>query len=74
MTTFSEILEAADGLSVDEQQTLLVILSRRIGEHNRAQLVRDVAAARVEFAAGQRKMIESSPSHIEKAERLHGTE
>jgi len=53
MTTFSEIVDAADGLTVDEQLTLLEILQRRIAERNRAQLVCDVAEARAEFANGQ---------------------
>lgn len=53
MTNFSDILDAADGLSVDEQIALLEILQRRIAERNRAQLVRDVATARAEFAKGQ---------------------
>ena len=53
MTNFSEILDAADELSVDEQETLLEILQRRIAERNRARLVRDVAEARAEFANGQ---------------------
>jgi hypothetical protein len=53
MTTFSEIVEAADHLSVDEQVTLLEILQRRIATRNRESLVRDVAEARREFQAGQ---------------------
>ena len=53
MTTFSDIVEAADHLSVDEQVTLLEILQRRIATRNRASLVRDIAEARGEFAGGQ---------------------
>jgi hypothetical protein len=53
MTTFSDIVEAADHLSVDEQVTLLEILQRRIATRNRASLVRDVADARREFEGGQ---------------------
>ena len=53
MTTFSEIVEAADHLSVDEQVTLLEILQRRIATRNRASSVRDVAEARREFQGGQ---------------------
>jgi hypothetical protein len=49
MTTFSEIVEAADLLSVDEQATLLEILQRRIATRNRASLVRDIAEARSEL-------------------------
>jgi hypothetical protein len=53
MTTFSEILNAADQLPMDAQQTLVEILQRRIAEHGRAQIVQDVAEARAEFAAGE---------------------
>ena len=53
MDTFSDIVEAADHLSVDEQVTLLEILQRRIAIRNRESLVRDVADARREFQDGQ---------------------
>ncbi len=53
MDTFSDIVEAADHLSVDEQLTLLEILQRRIATRNRESLVRDVADARREFQDGQ---------------------
>ena len=52
MTTFSEVVDAADDLSVDEQETLLEILRRRIAKRNRDALVRDVADARAEFRSG----------------------
>lgn len=53
MTTFSEVVEAADNLSVDEQETLVEILRHRIAKRNRAAVVRDVAEAHAEFQAGQ---------------------
>ena len=53
MTTFSDVVDAADNLSVDEQQTLVEILRRRIAKRNREILVRDVAEARAEFRTGQ---------------------
>jgi hypothetical protein len=52
MTTFAEIVDAADRLSADEQLTLLEILRRRLAERDRQQLVRDVADARAEYASG----------------------
>ena len=52
MTTFSEIVDAADQLSVDEQQTLVEILDHRLADRNRKQIIRDVAEARAEFASG----------------------
>ncbi len=53
MTTFSDILNAADQLPIDAQQTLVEILQRRIAERGREEIVRDVSAARAEFAAGK---------------------
>ncbi len=53
MTTFSEIVDAADNLSVDEQESLVGILRRRIAERNRANLMRDVAEARAEHESGE---------------------
>ena len=46
MPTFSDVVDAADDLSVDEQETLVEILRRRIAKRNREALVRDVAEAR----------------------------
>ena len=51
--TFSDIVDAADDLSVDEQETLVGILRRRIAQRNRDALVRDVAEARGELQTGQ---------------------
>ena len=53
MPSFSDVVDAADKLSIDEQETLVEILRRRIAERNRAELVRDVKDARAEFAGGQ---------------------
>jgi hypothetical protein len=51
MTDFSEILDAADQLPIDAQQTLVEILQRRIAERGRVDIVRDVQDARAEHAA-----------------------
>lgn len=53
MSTFAEVVDAADKLSADEQESLLGILRRRIAETNRAQLADDVAEARAEFVSGR---------------------
>ena len=50
--TFSDIIDAADNLSVDEQETLVEILQHRIAKRNRDALVRDVDEARTEFQDG----------------------
>ncbi len=51
--SFSEILEAADQLSVDEQATLVEVLRHRITERRREELAREIQEARREFQAGQ---------------------
>lgn len=53
MTNFAEIVDAADNLSVDEQESLIGIMQRRIAERNRIRLLREVADARVEHASGK---------------------
>ncbi len=50
---FAEVLEAADHLSFDEQQELVVILNHRLAEAGRARVVRDVAESEAEFARGE---------------------
>mgnify|MGYP006908259493 FL=1 len=62
MNTFSDVVDAADDLSVDEQETLVEILRRRIAKRNREALVVDVAEARAEFQSGQARA--SSVSEI----------
>ena len=49
---FGEVLEAIDQLSLDEQETLLDIVQRRIAERGRKLLVAEIQEARQEFAAG----------------------
>jgi len=50
---FSEVLEAADQLPVEDQQELIAILLRRIAQARRLQLKSDIEKSRQEFAAGQ---------------------
>ena len=52
MPTFADVVDAADKLSTDEQESLLKILRSRIAERNRAKLAADVAEARAEFVRG----------------------
>ena len=51
-TSFVEVLDAADLLSLDEQATLVEILQRRMVEHRREELVKEVHDAEREFQAG----------------------
>ena len=53
MTTFAEIVDAADNLSVDEQESLIGIMRHRIAERNRRRLMSEVTEAREEHAAGK---------------------
>jgi hypothetical protein len=52
-TTFAEILEAADQLSLEDQENLIHILQNRLRDQKRMELVRDVQEAQQEFAQGQ---------------------
>ena len=53
MKTFDQVLEEADALSLEEQESLVSILQRRLREQRRAELVRTVKEARKEFKAGR---------------------
>ena len=50
--TFNDVLEAADQLSLEDQEALVEVLSRRIREWRRDELVREVQQARRELEAG----------------------
>ena len=50
---FGEVLEAIDHLSLDEQETLIDILHRRIADQGRRKLLAEIEAARKEFTEGQ---------------------
>ncbi|MEX0701804.1 MAG: hypothetical protein WD069_06880 [Planctomycetales bacterium] len=60
MKRFSEVVDAADELSVDEQETLIAILRRRVAERQRAALVREAAEARAEHRRGESKPASAS--------------
>ena len=49
---FGEVLEAIDQLSLDEQETLLDIVQRRLAERGRKRLAAEIQEARQEFASG----------------------
>ncbi len=52
MISFGEVVEAADRLSLDEQESLLDILYKRIIERRRAKLAQDIQDARIELQKG----------------------
>ena len=53
MTKFAQVLDSADGLAVEEQESLVEVLQHRLAEHRRAELVEAVKSARREFKAGR---------------------
>ena len=52
-SAFSEVLEAADRLSVDDQEALVAILHRRLALAGRRRITDDVKESRQEFSPGQ---------------------
>ena len=51
--TFSDVIEAIDQLSHDEQEELIDVVRRRLTEARRRRLAAEVEEARKEFASGQ---------------------
>ncbi|OFV98686.1 MAG: hypothetical protein A3H28_04480 [Acidobacteria bacterium RIFCSPLOWO2_02_FULL_61_28] len=50
---FGEIVEAADELTIEDQETLLTILKNRLRDRRRAELVKEIQEARKEFEEGR---------------------
>lgn len=61
---FNQALEAADQLSLDEQETLIEILHRRMIERRRLEILRDVKDA--EKAFQNREASPASPEDLMK--------
>jgi hypothetical protein len=51
-STFGEILEAVDGLAVDDQMALVDIVRRRLAALRREELIQDAVESRHEYEAG----------------------
>ncbi len=49
---FGKILEEADGLPLEDQETLIEVLQRRMRDRRRAQLAGDIEEAQKEFREG----------------------
>lgn len=64
IASFADVADAADHLTLDEQQTLLDLLKRRIAEQERQRILRDIEDAREEHASG--KTAVSTPAEIMK--------
>ena len=50
---FNDVLEAIDGLTLEEQEEVASLLRQRLIEYRRNQLTNDVRAARQEFEEGR---------------------
>ena len=61
-TGFGEILDAADKLTLEDQEALIDALSRRAADRRRDQLGREIRNARKEFKEGRTKP--STPEDI----------
>jgi len=51
-TGFGEVLEAAEKLTSDEQETLIDILNRRLADRRRSELAKDIQEAQQELQSG----------------------
>lgn len=49
---FGEILEEADRLPLEDQETLIEVLQKRTRDHRRTELARDIQEAQKEFEEG----------------------
>ncbi|MEK7729420.1 MAG: hypothetical protein AAB354_13480 [candidate division KSB1 bacterium] len=59
ITSFGEVLDAADHLTLDEQESLLDILKKRLIARRRAELAKNVQEAYDEFQAGGCRVVTS---------------
>jgi polyphosphate kinase len=50
--SFHVVVEAADRLTEEEQETLIELLNHRLADRRRAELVRDIQEAQPEFESG----------------------
>jgi len=53
MKSFGQVLDSADQLSSEEQESLIGVLQRRLAERRRAELTEAVKSARREFKEGR---------------------
>ncbi len=50
--SFGEVLEAVDSLTLEEQETLVHIIRRRMAEKGRQRVIQDVRETEAEFSQG----------------------
>lgn len=61
-TSFSELLEAVDHLSLDEQESLIDVVRHRIAEYRRQEISSLISSARKEYQQG--KLSPETPQDI----------
>ena len=61
---FHVVVEAADRLTLEEQETLVTVVNRRLADRRRAELARDIREAQREFERGALRP--TSPDEIMK--------
>ena len=54
-TTFAEVMETVERLTVDEKEVLIDILQNRLRENKRRRIIKSVKEARSEFEKGNVK-------------------
>jgi hypothetical protein len=54
---FSDVVDAVDEMTVEEQETLLAIVRRRLLERGRQRVLRDVEEGRAALARGDCKLM-----------------
>ena len=50
---FEQVLESVESLSIDEQETLLDLVRRRLVERRREEIAANIAQAKVEYQVGK---------------------
>ncbi|MBN1983689.1 MAG: hypothetical protein JW795_19295 [Chitinivibrionales bacterium] len=55
--TFSDVLDAAESLPIDEKEELVELLHKRTIEERRRELTKDVKKARSDFRHGRTKSV-----------------
>jgi hypothetical protein len=65
MKNFEQVLDSVDDLAIEEQESLVEVLQRRLAERRREGLVEMVKAARREFEDG--KCRPATPKQIVKS-------
>ena len=62
MSMFAQIVDSVDDLSLEEQESLVALVQRRLAARRREALIAEVKVARQEFKAG--KCRAASPDQI----------